>query len=206
MTRAYKVRASIIAVTVLVVVTACGLLITHRFEGCSLSLVFERYSTKSDLLAQDVAFLWLTNSSDRTYYLAMTGGTNTLMPDTLPGLGGYKQQHHESYMVSCEFSDQTPSDSRDLIQQASKCLALAPHSAVRLRVALPSKGQKRRVAVLCLEPPPGTRPLWTNGIGLSLLRRLPRSVAKRVMQRQPTVLRVWCDRELSHGDDQKHDA
>jgi len=183
--------------TALVVLAACALLLTHRSQVRSLSLIFERYSTKSDFSVQDVAFLWLTNSADRTYFLAMTGGTNTFMPDTLTGLGRSKPQSSESYMVSSEFSDQKPIDVMDLVQQATQCLALAPHSAIRLRVALPLRGQKQRVAVLCLEPPTGTRPFWTNRLGGSILGVLPRSVGKKLMQRQPVVLRVWCDRELS---------
>jgi len=34
-------------------------------------------------------------------------------------------------------------------------------------------------------------------IGIRILRALPRSAAHKLLLRQPTVLRVWCDRELS---------
>ena len=206
MTRAHILRAGIIVVTVLVAVTVSMLLIAHRSKERSLSLHFERhgtierYSTNLGFYVQDVAFFWITNSSDKTYYLAMTGGTNTHLPDTPIGIGRYKQQSikESSYMVICEFSDQTPTDYWDLIQQASNCLTLGPHSAVRLRVALPPEGKKRKVAVLCIDLPPGLRPFWTNSFGSILLRVLPRSVAKQLMHRDPAVLRVWCDRELSH--------
>jgi hypothetical protein len=87
MTRAYKVRAGIIAVAVLVVVTAGVLLLTQRRQAPPLSLVFERYSTKMDFFVEDVAFLWLTNLSDKPYGLPMTGGTNTQLQDSPIGLG-----------------------------------------------------------------------------------------------------------------------
>src|SRR5437773_2602594 len=64
MTRAHGIRAGIIALTVLVVVTACVLPMTHRSQARSLSLVFERYSTRMDSFDQDMVFLWITNSSD----------------------------------------------------------------------------------------------------------------------------------------------
>src|SRR5438093_6399256 len=119
MTRAHRVRAGIIAMTVLVVVIAGVPLITHRSQARSLSLVFERYSTRADLFVQDVAFLRLTNSSDRTYCLAMTGGTNTFEWDApFTFLSDKQPQHSASYMVICEFSGQTPTGSWDLIQQA----------------------------------------------------------------------------------------
>jgi hypothetical protein len=153
-----------------------------------------------DFFVEDVAFLWLTNSSDRTYCLPMTGGTNTLLWDTPLGLGRYQQQRSQSYMVDCEFSDQTIRSINPM--QWGQCLTLAPRSAVRLRVPLPPEGQNRRVAVLCTEAPSGSpRRFWTNGIGLSILRALPRSVGMKVLFSQPAVLRVWCDRELSNPPD-----
>ena len=183
--------------TLLVGVTACVLLMSRRSQARSLSLVFERYSTQTDFFVQDVAFLWLTNSSDRTYGLPMTGGTNTFLWDTPLGLGRYKQQRSGSHMVNCEFSGE-PIRSMDPMQWG-QCLTLAPHSAIRLRVPWPPEGQKRRVAVLCAEQPSGSpRRFWTKGIGLSILRTLPRSVGMKLLFSQPGVLRVWCDRELSH--------
>ena len=195
-TRARRVTAGIIAVTVLVVVTPCVLLMSHRSQARSLSLVFERYSTRSDFFVQDVAFLWLTNLSDRTYLLPMTGGTNTGQLDTPIGLGRYKQQQFSgSYMVNCEFSGE-PTRAVNPVQWG-QCLTLAPHSAFRVRVPLPPEGAKRKVAVLVCDPPSGPRRFWTNGLGLSILRTLPRPAAHKVLWRQPAVLRVWCDRELS---------
>src|SRR5262245_60219731 len=104
MTRAHRIRAGIIVLAVLVAVTTSVLSITHRSQARSLSLVFERYSTGLDFFDQDMAFLWITNSSDRTYWLPMTGGTNTGQLDTLMGLGRHKQQMSGSYMVNCEFN------------------------------------------------------------------------------------------------------
>ena len=45
MTRAHKLRAGTIVVTVLGAVTVSVLLITHRSQAPPLSLVFERYGT-----------------------------------------------------------------------------------------------------------------------------------------------------------------
>ena len=185
--------------TALVGVTVCVLLMTRRSQAHSLSLVFERYSDSMDFYVQDVAFLWLTNSSDKTYWLPMAGGTNSICWDTPPGLGSYKQQPSQSYMVECEFSGQANPKRQVSILSWGQCAIVAPHSAVRLRVALPPKGEKRRVAVLCAEQPSGNPSrFWTNGIGLRILRELPRSARHKVLWQEPAVLRVWCDRELSH--------
>ena len=181
--------------TVVVVVAACVLLMSHRYQARSLSLVFERYSTGMDFFVGDVAFLWLTNSSDRTYCLPMTGGTNTFERDTPVG------EYSGSYMINCEFGDRGKPMPQVSIASWGQCLVLAPHSAVRVRVALPPEGQKRRVAVLCAELPHGPRLFWTHGIGLSILRTLPRSVGKKLLFSQPAVLRVWCDRELWYPDE-----
>ena len=197
MTRARNVRAGTIAVTVLACVIVCVLLMTHRSQVRSLSLVFDRYSTGMDFFDQDMAFLWLTNSSDKTYCLPMTGGTNTFRRDT-PAFG-HVWSDSGSYMINCEFSDQAKLMPQVSVTSWGPCLTLAPHSAVRLRVALPPDGQKRRGAVLCAEQPSlSPRRFWTKGIGLGILRTLPRSVARNLLFSQPAVLRIWCDRELSH--------
>jgi len=77
MTRAHRVRAGIIAVAVLAGVTTCVLLMTHRSQARTLSLVFERYGSilDFDYSVQDVAFLWFTNSSDKSCCLPMMGNT-----------------------------------------------------------------------------------------------------------------------------------
>ena len=203
MTSASKWRAGLLVATVLVAGAVSALLIGQGLKAGPLSLVFERYSTDLDFYVQDVAFLRLTNSSDRTYYLAMTGGTNTLLPDRLVDVIRQERQYSQSHMVNCEFSDQANPMQDVSLSGWSRCVALAPHSAVRLRVALPPEGQKRRVAALCAELPSGPGRFWTSSFGLSILRTLPHSTAKAVLQLQsrPTVLRVWCDREFSHSDD-----
>jgi hypothetical protein len=174
-------------------VTVFVLLVSHRsgLQARSLSLVFERYSTDADFYVQDVAFLRLTNSSERAYALPMAGGTNTFERDRPVGYD------NGSYMFICEFNDEANPIPQVSVASWGKCLGLAPHSVVRLRVALPPEGQKRRVAVLCAEMPSGSpRPFWTKGIGLSILRILPRSVGRKLLFSQPAVLRIWCDREL----------
>jgi hypothetical protein len=203
MTRAHKLRAAIIVVTALGAVTVFVLLITQRSQARPLSLLFERYGTVTtmDLFAQDVAFFWITNSTDKTYGLPMTGSTNTHLPDAPIAFSREQSSSEGSYLVMYEFRDQTPTGSTHppvSFASLGRCLTLGPHSAVRLRVALPPDGQKRRVAVLFTEQPQGPRRFWTNGIGLSILRTLPRSVGRKLLFSQPAVQRVWCDRELSH--------
>ncbi len=199
MTRAHKLRTGVIVVTVLAAVPVSVLLITQRPQPRPLSLLFEQYGrvTTMDFDVEKVGFFWLTNLSDKTYYFSL-GGTNTYLRDELVGFG------EGSYMARCEFRDQTPPGSTSPMPPVSfaslgKCMPLGPHSAVRLRVALPPEGQKRKVAVLCAEPLPGLRPFWTSSIGAIIIRALPRSVARKAMDRTPPVPRIWCDRELSDG-------
>jgi hypothetical protein len=168
---------------------------THRSQAPSLSLVFDSYSTDLDFNVQDAAFFCLTNSSAIAYILPMTGGTNTF------DRGSPLDHYRGSYMVMCEFSDPPHPTPQASATSWGLCFVLAPHSAVRLRVALPPTGQQRRVAVLCAEQPSGPRQFWTKGIGLRVLRILPRSVGRKLLFSQPAVLRVWCDREFSHPDE-----
>jgi hypothetical protein len=71
-------------VAVLVGVTASVPLVIHRTQARPLSLAFERYGSilDFDYSVQDVAFLWFTNSSDKSYCLPMMGGTNTFQRET----------------------------------------------------------------------------------------------------------------------------
>jgi len=211
MTRVHKLRAGIIVVTVLGAVTLAVLLITQRSQAPPLSLLFERYGTVTtmdpymlDLSVQDVAFLWITNASDKDYFVPMAGGTNTSLLDA--PIGFKQSPSGGSSMPMCEFRDQPPADITPRpvsFANLGLCVNVGPHSAVRLRVALPPEGRKRKVAVLCGEAPSGIRPFWTNSLGRTVLGVLPRSVARRAMWREPAVLRVWLDRELSHEPTRK---
>jgi len=209
MTRAHKRRAGIIVVIALGVIVGARLLITRRPHALPLALRFERYGRVTttdpatmDLFVQDVAFLWITNSSDQTYFMAQAGGTNTYLPDEPIGLKLSWSQ--VSYMPMCEFSDQPPAGSPRPLPPVTfgslgQCVGVEPHSVLRLRVALPPEGQKRKIAVICTEPPLGVRPFWTSRVGGIAIRLLPRSVARKAMWREPAVVKVWCDRELSAG-------
>src|SRR5207253_779178 len=88
----------LIAATFIVVVFSGS-----RAHDAQVSLTFQRYSDILDPRAGDVAFLWLTNASTNTYLLSMTGHRHTLVLDT--GFG----RSQRSWMVNCEFSDQTTS-------------------------------------------------------------------------------------------------
>ena len=119
-----------------------------------------------DLLVQDVAFLWITNSSGKPYYVAMAGGTNTSLPDA--PIGFQQSSGGGSYMPMCEFRDQPPAGYAPppvSFGSLGLCVNVGPHSALRLRVPLPPEGQKRKVAVLCIKPPAGRGPFWTSSVG-----------------------------------------
>ena len=177
----------------LVVSMAAVRLMTNHPQRRHLLLVFERYSSGKDLNVEDAAFFWLTNASDKSYWLPMAGGTNTFLQDLQFGHSGYSG----SYMIMSEFSDQPAPMPQGSIASWGQCLVLAPRSAVCLRVARPVEGPKLRVAVLCAEQPVTTpRRFWTHGVGLTLVRVLPRSFGHKLLFAEPRVLKVWCDQEL----------
>jgi hypothetical protein len=167
------------------------------------TLSFQRYS-HLDPYVGDVAFLWLTNASSKPCLLTMTGGTNTLVLDT--SFGQFKQ----SWMVNCEFSDQTPGGRTNWIQQPSPFggstayASLAPHSGIVVRVSVPPSGHSRKVAVLYEPALAGWRqsPFWTSACGRGVLRVLVRTLPKRALLKladpRPVLSRAWCDRQLTN--------
>jgi hypothetical protein len=195
-----KVKAALI-VGVGVTALACFSL-GHHYRGRSdpVALTFQRYSDL-DPDVGDVAFLCLTNASNRSCTLFMTGKTNTLVIDTLFG------RFRRSLMVNCEFRDQTPNGWTNWIQQPSPFFAsnayasLAPRSGIVVRVPLPPSGQNRKVAVL-YRPDPAPWQLWLfsprgQSVNHILRRVLPRSTWLRLFRQQP-LLRAWCDRALTN--------
>src|SRR4051794_39797163 len=99
MKKALKWRVGMIVMIVMIVfvaATVSALLIRARPKTLPLVLAFERYSTGLDFYAPHVAFLSLTNTSGKTYYLAMTGNIDTRRLDTPIGLGRYKAGLNES--------------------------------------------------------------------------------------------------------------
>ena len=183
-------KAGIIVAGVFVGATACVLLTAHRSQARSLSLVFERYgsTTGFDLSVQDVAFLRFTNSSDKSYGLPMMGGTNTFQRDRLIGYDS------GSYLIRWEFGDQANPVPHVPFASLGLCYTVAAHSAVRIRIPLPPRGEQRRVAVLCAEMPSGSpRRFWTKGIGLSILRTLPRSVGRAERVTRITIYQLCAE-------------
>jgi hypothetical protein len=203
-----------VAVTCVAVAFAAAawLVLGRALQGDEpVSLTFERYSDL-DPHVSDVAFLRLTNASSKSYWLTMTGNTNTLVLDT--SFGRFRQ----SWMVNCEFSDQTPTGRTNWSQlpspvMGSKAYArLAPHSGIVVRVLVPREGQRRRVAVL-YQPAADWRQskFWASPFGFAtariLVRTLPRSQLSRFTNPQPLLLKAWCDTELTnHCDGVPHDA
>jgi hypothetical protein len=198
-----KVKVAAI-VAVALIALACFALGHYCERDDPVSLTFQRYSELGDPYVGDVAFLCLTNASRKTYLLFMTGNTNTWVIDT--SFGHFK----ESWMVNCEFSDQTPNGLTNWIQQPSPSrgsnayASLAPHSGIVVRVPLPPNGQQRKVAVL-YEPSLAAwrqSPFWTSPFGLAvvriLVRTLPRSALSKFSRQQPVLLKAWCDRALTN--------
>jgi hypothetical protein len=150
-TRAQRIKAGIITAGVFVGATACVLLMTHQSQARSLSLVFEKYGSTTDVgfNVQAVAFLWFTNSSDKSYCLPMMGSTNTFQRDTPLGYDS------GSYLIRWEFGDQANPMPQVSFAGLGLCRVVGPHSAVRLRVPLPPEGQKRRVVCSAQSSPQG---------------------------------------------------
>src|SRR4029078_9953304 len=136
MAKASRLRVGIIAAALLVAVIFSALPILRHAKADSVSLVFQRYSTSRDLTEvfdHEVAFLWITNASDKIYRMAMTGNESTRLRDDPFGF----EDDKESFKVACDFKDQTAGGIVVSMQSASfsnplQSLALSPHSAVRL--------------------------------------------------------------------------
>ena len=195
-----KAKEALVVGFALTVVVCFALGHHYRKRNGPVSLTFQRYS-EVDPYVGDVAFLYLTNASERNCTLFMTGNTNTLVIDT--SFGRFKQ----SWMVNCEFSDQTPQGWSNWVQQPSPFFqsnayaSLAPHSGIVVRVPLPPSGQNRKVAVLYRpDPPPWQQWLWSPSrqpVTLILVRMLPRSALSKLFGPQP-LMEAWCDRALTN--------
>jgi hypothetical protein len=191
-----KLKVAIIIAALGLIAAACLVFTGSRAHDHQVSLTFQSYSDL-DSYVGDVAFLWLTNSSNKSYLLSMTGNSNTLVLDT--SFGRFKQ----SWLVNCEFDDQTPSGWTNWTQQPSlsrgsnSYLSLGPREGIVVRVPLQANGQHRKAAVLC-EVPTTTSPFWVSGVGFRFFRMLPQPLKNRVLHPKWALLRVWCDRELSY--------
>ena len=198
-----KLRLTIVFAILAVTAAVCFGLRKQRLQPQALSLIFQRYSNFDAYMADgEIAFLWLTNASKKSYLLTMTGNTNTLVLDsTFNGLGQFKQ----SWMVNCEFSDVTPYGRTSWTQMPSPFmrsnayLSLAPHSGMTVRVPVPPSDQHRRVAVLCqMQEPFNPGPSWASKPGfLARLYWRQRVLLDKLASPKSHVLRVWCDRDLS---------
>jgi hypothetical protein len=195
-----KVKGALIVGVALTALACFSLGHHYRERNDAVSLTFQRYSDL-DAYVGDVAFLYLTNASKRSWTLFMTGNTNTLVLDI--SFSHFKQ----SLLVNCEFRDQTPHGWTNWMQQPSPFFqsnayaSLAPHSGIVVRVPLPPSGQNRKAAVL-YRPDPAPWQLWLfsprgQSVNHILLRVLPRSTWLRLFK-QPPLLRAWCDRALTN--------
>lgn len=192
MTRPRKIVAIIIVAALFLGVTARLMFIPFHSQPRSLSLTFEKYGRTMDLSLdpEEVAFLWFTNGSDRSYQLPMVGSTNTSRRDS-------PFTFDESVLVMYEFGNKVSAESQDLFWSLRYCRVVEPHSAIRIRVPLPLKCQRQKVSVICAEMPASPGAFWRTGIGYGIYRMLPRSVGMKLLGVQPTVERVWCNQELS---------
>ncbi len=187
-----------VATTLSIIALICVIVFaTGRRHPDQVSLVFQKYG---DLFpAGSEALLWLTNASDKSY----------LVSSPTPEMDYFGGRREISWMVNCEFSDQTPDGWSNWIQQPSPLrrnnsnLALKPHSGIMVKVPLPMNGRHRKAAVLCeVRPTTSISPFWTNSVGFLVFRMLPRSLKNKVLHPQPVFLKVWCDHELWYSGEQ----
>jgi hypothetical protein len=198
-----KSEAAVACAAVALTAAACMILGHARQGDEPVSLTFERYSDLEPYVG-DVAFLRLTNASNKSYLLTMTGNTNTFVFYNWFGRIG------ESWMVNCEFSDQTPTGRTNWSQQPSPVTSsnayaeLAPHSAIVIRVPVPPDGQRRRVAALYQPTASGWRQsrFWSTPFGLAmariLVRTLPKSELSKVANPRAVWLKAWYGTELTN--------
>ena len=217
----WRIVAALSAAAVVVLCFAVVTLSGTPKAVSGLSVVFLRYSDEFDSQVSNVAFLFLTNASNKSYGVTMPGATNSHMVDTVFG------RSTASYLVNCEFFDQTANGSNHWAQKFSALMPLEPftpvnvtgprphlsavtvpalatafavvrpHSGLTIRVPTLPTGQSRKVAVLCEEIPELKPALfWSSRAGLFLQRKLPISLVSKFYTGGP-VLKVWCDRELS---------
>lgn len=191
MGKASKVMRGVVLLALLALIAVAILWMTRPSPAPPLALRFERYSKRSDFFDQTMAFFWITNASEKTYWVPMLGGTNTSQSDGIIGASRF----NGSYMFITEFSGEPTRPIN--VMTWGQSMGLKPHSALRLRVALTPESRDQQVAVLCAEMPTGPRPFWTNGIGRAVVRLVPRSFAHKLLWKPPTVTKVWCDEKLS---------
>ena len=183
-----KVIAVLIAGVALTALACFALGHHYRKRNDPVSLTFQRYS-EFDAYVWDVAFLNLSNASKRSCTLFMTGNTNTFVIDTSFG------RFNKSWMVNCEFRDQTPHGWTNWIQQPSPFAqsnayaSLPPHSGIVVRVPLPPSGQNRNVAILYRPDPPAWQQWLFSprrlSVAITLVRVLPRSIRLRLFSSSP---------------------
>jgi hypothetical protein len=195
---------TVVACAALALTAAAWMILGHARQGHDpVSLTFERYSGVEPYVG-NVAFLRLTNTSNKTYLLAMTGNTNTFV------FYNWFGRITESYMVNCEFSDQTPTVRTNWSQRPSAdtrnnaYIELAPHSAIVIRVPVPPEGQRRRVKVLYQPALADCRlsKFWFSPFGLFttrvLVRTLPSSELSKLMNPRAVWLKARCGTELTN--------
>jgi hypothetical protein len=105
-----KLKAAVIVVSLGIIAVICVLFASRRGHDDRVSLSFQRYSDH-DLYVDHMAYLWLTNASNKTYLLSEPGNTNTI------AMGNLFHPERISCMVDCEFSDETPSGWSNWMQQ-----------------------------------------------------------------------------------------
>ena len=97
-----RLKVAIIVAAVGLIAVICVLsarMVGYNSQVSQVSLTFQRYSDFVDPYVRDVAFLWLTNASNESFLLTMTGNSNTMVADS--GFGRFRM----TWMVNCEFRD-----------------------------------------------------------------------------------------------------
>lgn len=199
------------ACAIVVIAAAVWFALGDSQGGTGVSLIFERYDANR-------AFLHLTNTSNKSYYLqslpemqAMSNSTNRDEIDAIIDRYLFQQSSHQySLTLDCEFIDLTPTGRLHSSQWPAQIVrsniyrALAPHTGVSIEVPVPPEGLRRSVAAPYYSHELGWRSskFWSTSTGSYLMMKLAtiltRSQFMKLIAPQPVLLKARCDTELTN--------
>ena len=161
----------------------------------SLSLSLVRRGTEFGY-RPELVFLRLTNQSDSTFLVSMTGDTNTFEGSMIS---------ESSCMLNGAIGEQRVDGTwTNLIQLPAAVrgnrayVSVAPFSGMLVRMLLPVDGRVRRVGVVCekLSPPGKLDKFFGTSIGRATMKLLPISVLRKLSAPPPPTI-IWCVNEIS---------
>ncbi len=191
-------RAGLVVVALLIVIGVGILLSWNRKTAPAVALTLERYNYLDTLADDHCAFFRLTNGSDRPLLLTMVGGRNTMAfvkPIILNRRRAKPAELKMTWQVNGAFSDKTPQGWSNWVQQPSTNRAsnayvnLNPHTAMTVRLPMPTDGSKRRVAVIYQTGSAA----WENRVLPKVIPHLPRWALQRLANRYSKLHEVWAN-------------